>query len=560
GNGTFNYPDGGTYSGEWRNGVREGDGTLCSSNGSEYVGVWRDGKREGQGIYTDQRGQIYRQFYSEDSLKEETAMSWKSLRGNREVGHGTLWERRGLHTMKYDESNAVIYYVYWANGALKRELKVNYRKLNELLNENRLGSIVPYAIEDVTRGLGENGRIKTLGEAQDCLKECSRQIFMDRMHLGAEGFTGGGLELENLVLLATLENSRFKLVRFCSERLSREKMEWHYENLERFLRFVGIDPGNIDNLRENFISVVISTTDLQHAVSVIVDLRILRMARNQSGSINAITKPIIIVFDSSRIIGSPEHKECNLGNIQKHCAFVNRNIQNLGSCWYHAVSATMAVVNDTDIYEGIMGSSVVKKYGLLGSYVWEFCESMDGLLNEFEIKQIQQLQIIANKNGIETIGGQLTSKLLVLESVRNDAEELLRNNRESLAVFGRRITVLIRKKEEGMRANFKGKIKNNLKRKYTGQLSKEIKKITPEFIRGKYNIRMSSREEKFLRAIEKAKVFRTVENKLKSTLSQVNRARNNEKLLQIRRFVAAENRLDPSTEERDMNGANNLVV
>jgi hypothetical protein len=41
--GTYTYPDGGTYVGEWRDAKRNGQGTFYTSDGGKYVGEWRDG-------------------------------------------------------------------------------------------------------------------------------------------------------------------------------------------------------------------------------------------------------------------------------------------------------------------------------------------------------------------------------------------------------------------------------------------------------------------------------------------------------------------------------------
>ena len=55
GQGTFTYPDGREYIGEWKDGKKHGYGTMTSPDGSKYVGKWKDDKRDGQGtiIYPD---------------------------------------------------------------------------------------------------------------------------------------------------------------------------------------------------------------------------------------------------------------------------------------------------------------------------------------------------------------------------------------------------------------------------------------------------------------------------------------------------------------------------
>ena len=42
--GTFTFPDGRKYVGEWKDGKKHGKGTLTSPDGSKYVGEWKDGE------------------------------------------------------------------------------------------------------------------------------------------------------------------------------------------------------------------------------------------------------------------------------------------------------------------------------------------------------------------------------------------------------------------------------------------------------------------------------------------------------------------------------------
>jgi len=46
--GTFTYPDGKTYSGDWLNGLRHGEGTRNYPDGSTYTGSWIHDKRHGR--------------------------------------------------------------------------------------------------------------------------------------------------------------------------------------------------------------------------------------------------------------------------------------------------------------------------------------------------------------------------------------------------------------------------------------------------------------------------------------------------------------------------------
>jgi len=57
--GEVNFPDGGKYVGEVRDGQPNGRGTFTWPNGEQYVGDWRDGQRNGQGRFTWPDGAKY---------------------------------------------------------------------------------------------------------------------------------------------------------------------------------------------------------------------------------------------------------------------------------------------------------------------------------------------------------------------------------------------------------------------------------------------------------------------------------------------------------------------
>ena len=50
--GTYTFPDGSKYVGEWKDGKQNGQGTATFANGEKYVGEYKDGKRNGQGTHT----------------------------------------------------------------------------------------------------------------------------------------------------------------------------------------------------------------------------------------------------------------------------------------------------------------------------------------------------------------------------------------------------------------------------------------------------------------------------------------------------------------------------
>jgi len=57
--GTFTYPDGAKYVGEFGSDKRHGQGTHTWASGSKYVGGWQDDKEHGQGTHTWTDGTKY---------------------------------------------------------------------------------------------------------------------------------------------------------------------------------------------------------------------------------------------------------------------------------------------------------------------------------------------------------------------------------------------------------------------------------------------------------------------------------------------------------------------
>ena len=54
GQGTYTWPNGDKYAGEWKNGNASGQGTFtfADADGRKYVGEWKDDEYNGQGTYT----------------------------------------------------------------------------------------------------------------------------------------------------------------------------------------------------------------------------------------------------------------------------------------------------------------------------------------------------------------------------------------------------------------------------------------------------------------------------------------------------------------------------
>ena len=59
GQGTYIYPNGEKYVGDWKNGKYHGHGTFTYPDGNMYVGEFKDGLKNGQGTLTSPYGEKY---------------------------------------------------------------------------------------------------------------------------------------------------------------------------------------------------------------------------------------------------------------------------------------------------------------------------------------------------------------------------------------------------------------------------------------------------------------------------------------------------------------------
>jgi len=80
GHGTFKFPDGGEYTGEWKNSQPHGQGEMKYPNGDVYEGTFCDGLRDGTGVLTWCDGTLYEGGWSANDM-EGTGV-WKWLDGS----------------------------------------------------------------------------------------------------------------------------------------------------------------------------------------------------------------------------------------------------------------------------------------------------------------------------------------------------------------------------------------------------------------------------------------------------------------------------------------------
>ncbi|AJF97414.1 Morn repeat protein [Pandoravirus inopinatum] len=64
--GSCTYADGSRYDGQWVRGTKHGHGVMTYANGHKYEGVWAHNQRDGHGIYTWPDGGVYEGHYGMD--------------------------------------------------------------------------------------------------------------------------------------------------------------------------------------------------------------------------------------------------------------------------------------------------------------------------------------------------------------------------------------------------------------------------------------------------------------------------------------------------------------
>eukprot|EP00092_Neocalanus_flemingeri_P070083 GFUD01085990.1.p1 GENE.GFUD01085990.1~~GFUD01085990.1.p1 ORF type:complete len:800 (+),score=182.34 GFUD01085990.1:3-2402(+) len=135
GYGDMSYEDGGYYSGEWRNGVRNGDGTMKFSSDNEegrktYVGEWRNDVIQGFGIMTwrdtnPYNVTMYEGYWENDKEHGNGSAVWHNgdvyngnwINGTR-TGNGTmLWGNGGSYIGEFFDGTQMGHGIMiWADG------------------------------------------------------------------------------------------------------------------------------------------------------------------------------------------------------------------------------------------------------------------------------------------------------------------------------------------------------------------------------------------------------------------------------------------------------------
>jgi formylglycine-generating enzyme required for sulfatase activity len=114
GQGTYSFPDGSLYVGQWKNEKFDGQGTFTYSEGSVYVGQWKNSKRNGRGTYNLPGGSKYVGQWKNDKFDGQGTYTYHD--GSVYVGQWKDSMRNGQGS--YTSANGSKYVGQWKNGKL----------------------------------------------------------------------------------------------------------------------------------------------------------------------------------------------------------------------------------------------------------------------------------------------------------------------------------------------------------------------------------------------------------------------------------------------------------
>ena len=112
GYGTYTWPDGRKYVGQYKDGKRHGQGTQTRPDGRIYVGQWKDHNRHGQGTQTRPGGEKYVGQYKDDEQHGQGTYTWPD--GRIYVGQFRYGKRHDQGTETWPDGRT--YVGQWENN------------------------------------------------------------------------------------------------------------------------------------------------------------------------------------------------------------------------------------------------------------------------------------------------------------------------------------------------------------------------------------------------------------------------------------------------------------
>lgn len=127
GKGTYLYPSGAKYVGDFKDGKIHGEGMLIFSNGNRYVGQWKNQFRQGKGKMTFANGDVYKGNFNESKFQGNGTMEFK--KGDKYEGQWGNDLQNGKGTYYYKSGNK--YVGHFRNGKLHGQGTMHYKDGNK---------------------------------------------------------------------------------------------------------------------------------------------------------------------------------------------------------------------------------------------------------------------------------------------------------------------------------------------------------------------------------------------------------------------------------------------
>ena len=130
---------GGSYSGDFKNGMADGFGVFKPGDGDVYIGQFKNNNRHGQGIYTHANGDKYEGQYVAGEMSGQGTYTFVNgikyvgqFKNSKYDGQGTLASPEGIYTGQwkdglmsgrgtYTDKNGVKYVGVWSEGNLIKD-------------------------------------------------------------------------------------------------------------------------------------------------------------------------------------------------------------------------------------------------------------------------------------------------------------------------------------------------------------------------------------------------------------------------------------------------------
>ncbi|MDR3078872.1 MAG: hypothetical protein LBU15_02435 [Rickettsiales bacterium] len=537
GQGRMTYPGNRYYEGDFIRGEYSGQGTMFYSGRKLYRGGFLGGKFNGRGKLTELRNRKIRVYEGEFEFgRSKKVISFRASVGGsggnimvdgiliytsfNSVGNLELFGGiYGVPPVSGDtkrvcldqllEKKMMVFYTEFGPArqksttysalvgeALEKVAKVNYSKINELLNGgiDSLSDLRKYgALEDLTKNSGagrrggdSSGESEISGEdwfpGRDAIH---RTILGNRATRGPNALVEGFSEEKNMIMLANVKSlEELRRIRFQNiDNIS-------YDGVTYFLETLGINSSNIDNMDEEYITVNVVTSDLKHSLCVTLDLGKIKeiKLRKNWNALDNILGVLFYIYDTARIAGL-ERKE-NIGALMKNSFIVNHRHQKSGTCWYNASATVLAIAANPDLFRGMREES--SDWSLEFEDIKEFEEisgraidprllsvpDYETILKPSMLRQIQKQQELADsalEQGL--VGGRPMIKHSVSDRITSLLEQFSLKE-VSLGMFDRRLIEIGEdfKDEEKTLEEFE-----KVKKKYREELATAIDKVIRQF-------------------------------------------------------------------------------